>query len=80
MYQRMTKKEVTKIRTKELRKKIGVTQAQLAHYLGVSTATIKSWEGGVSKPTEKNRQKIEHLEQHEGKCVIRRGVLIILGT
>jgi DNA-binding transcriptional regulator YiaG len=35
---------------KELRHKLGLTQNKLANLLGVSLATVKSWEGGARTP------------------------------
>ena len=44
-------------RIKEARNKLGLTQAQLARQVGVSSQTVWSWEAGRVKP------KHEHLEE-----------------
>ncbi len=44
-------------RIKEARNKLGLTQAQLAKQVGVSSQTVWSWEAGRVKPTH------EHLEE-----------------
>lgn len=34
---------------REHRKKVGLTQEQVANYLGVSTPAVNKWENGVSQ-------------------------------
>lgn len=34
---------------REHRKKVGLTQEQVANYLGVSTPAVNKWESGVSQ-------------------------------
>ena len=36
---------------KELREKLGMTQEQLAHKVGVSFKTVNRWERGKAKPS-----------------------------
>ena len=36
---------------KEVRQKLGITQEELAHELGVSFATVNRWENGKTKPS-----------------------------
>lgn len=43
---------------KELRKKSGLTQMQLAAKLGVSMMTVRIWESGAGKPNEENFKKL----------------------
>ena len=51
-------------RIKEARNKLGLTQAQLAHQVGVSSQTVWSWEAGRVKPT------YEHLEELAFRCEV----------
>ena len=37
-------------RIKELRKNLGVTQAELARQLGISRAAVNAWEMGIAMP------------------------------
>ncbi|NCB47916.1 XRE family transcriptional regulator [bacterium] len=46
---------------KELRKKAGLTQMQLAAKLGVSLMSIRIWESGAGKPNEENYEKLKEL-------------------
>lgn len=46
---------------KELRKKAGLTQMQLAAKLGVSLMSIRIWESGAGKPNEENFKKLVKL-------------------
>lgn len=41
-----------------MRKKLGVTQAQMAHLLGVSSLSIYKWEKGDVEPREAQKSKI----------------------
>ncbi len=51
-------------RIKEARNKLGLTQAQLARQVGVSSQTVWSWEAGRVKPTH------EHLEELAFHCEV----------
>ena len=51
-------------RIKEARTKLGLTQAQLAKQVGVSSQTVWSWEAGRVKPTH------EHLEELAFRCEV----------
>src|SRR5690349_9943870 len=46
-----------------LRSSIGLTQAGLAAYLGISRRAVAEWEGGLSYP------KAEHLQHFIALCV-----------
>ena len=46
---------------KELRKKAGLTQMQLAAKLGVSLMSIRIWESGAGKPNAENFKKLVKL-------------------
>jgi len=49
-----------------LRTAIGMTQVELAEFLGVSRRAVQGWEGGISYP------KDEHLKQFIELCARRR--------
>ena len=51
-------------RIREARTKLGLTQAQLAGQVGVSSQTVWSWEAGRAKPTH------EHLEEIAFRCEV----------
>ena len=51
-------------RIKEARNKLGLTQAQLARQVGVSSQTVWAWEAGRVKPTH------EHLEELAFRCQV----------
>ena len=53
---------------KELRKKQGLTQAQLADILDVSVNTVQNWERGRNLPSGENLNK--YLKINSNKCVI----------
>jgi len=46
---------------KGIRKKLGLTQEQLAHKLGVSWATVARWERGKGAPSPLAQKAIENL-------------------
>ena len=46
---------------KELRKRMLVSQSELAEILGVSFATVKRWEQGLHQPTYKAKRKLRNL-------------------
>ncbi len=46
---------------KRLRKRLALTQSDLAKLLGVSTASVTSWEAGKSEPGRENRRSIAQL-------------------
>jgi putative transcriptional regulator len=48
---------------RELRHKLGLTQAKMAVALGVSLATVKSWEGGGRTPDPLATRVIRFLEK-----------------
>ena len=57
-------------RIKEARNKLGLTQAQLARQVGVSSQTVWSWEAGRVKP------KHEHLEELAFRCEVSTGWIL----
>src|SRR5215475_5165399 len=50
------------VRVRSVRRRIKLTQTQLAKRIGVSFATINRWENGQSKPTRLAWQQILNLE------------------
>lgn len=50
----------------ELRKKLLLSQAELAEKLGVSYATVNRWENGHHEPTFKQRRLIVSLCRENG--------------
>lgn len=48
-------------RLKNLRKKVGLTQVDVAGKLGISQQAYASWERGVKKPTQENLVKISQV-------------------
>jgi superfamily II DNA or RNA helicase/DNA-binding XRE family transcriptional regulator len=51
-------------RIKRLRGGVGLTQAQLAEFLGVSFASVNRWENGQSRPSSLAWQRILAAEEH----------------
>src|SRR5579871_6433667 len=50
-------------RLRDVRKKLNITQEQLAQRLGVSFATVNRWEGGANLPQRAAAEAIEALER-----------------
>lgn len=48
---------------KVLRRRLGLTQEQFAHRLGVTFASVNRWENGQVKPSPMARQKLEAFDQ-----------------
>ena len=46
---------------KEQRKKLNLTQTELAVKCGVSLTTIQLWERGVTQPKEENEKKLREV-------------------
>jgi len=49
------------INVKELRRKLGLSQEQLARQLDVATFTIRRWEKGQGKIHPGNQRRLEQL-------------------
>ena len=60
---------------KKLRKRLGITQGELATLVGVSTSAVGSWEYGKAKPQGHNREALVALRK-----LGRREVAGILAT
>lgn len=48
---------------KKLRKRLGISQAQLATLVGVSAVAIQFWESGRTRPNEENRTAVVALRK-----------------
>jgi len=57
---------------KALRQKIGLTQAELAQLLGVSTAAVTSWESGRTSPARDKRRGLAEIRQLSRSEVLAR--------
>ena len=53
-------------KVRELRKKAGLTQEDLARQLEVSLSTVQRWEGKGAKPTRLARRELKRLLQKAG--------------
>ena len=64
----VSEKEVSRTRMsagliKKLRKRLGLTQQQLATLVSVSAAAVQSWEQGIARPTGDNRSALAALRK-----------------
>lgn len=57
----MPKKQAVTSLLREIRASLGLTQDQLAQRIGVSSATVNRWEGGLTKPQRAAWEAIEAL-------------------
>jgi DNA-binding transcriptional regulator YiaG len=48
---------------KLLRQRLGLTQEQFAHHLGVTFASVNRWENGQVTPSPLARQRLEALDR-----------------
>ncbi len=48
---------------KTLRQRLGLTQEQFAHRLGVTFASVNRWENGQVKPSPLARRRLETIDQ-----------------
>ena len=55
------------IDVKEIRKKLGITQQELAYQLGVGVITVSRWERGSAKPSRLARKELARLVAKGGK-------------
>jgi len=55
-----------KEKVKELRKKMGWTQEDMARQIDVSLSTVQRWEGKGAKPTRLARKELRRLFQKAG--------------
>ena len=63
----MTTNQTVAQRLQLLRKRLNLSQEQLATKLGVSFATINRWEGGKSKPQATKLAEIDALWAEQGE-------------
>ena len=47
---------------KALRKRLGLTQTQMADKIGVTKTSVLNWENGIAKPSKLARRELERLE------------------
>jgi DNA-binding transcriptional regulator YiaG len=52
-------------RVRALRKRLGLSQAEMARWLGVRQATVSEWETGRYEPRSTRLRMLELLEQGE---------------
>ncbi len=52
--------------TKELRKKLNMSQASFAKAIGVSTNTIEKWEMGINPPSSSAKRLLYLLDLNDG--------------
>ena len=57
---------MTGIEIKELRKKLKMTQQQLANKLGVHRVTVAEWEAGRKRPSNLAKRQLNRLEVTNG--------------
>ena len=53
--------------TKQLRKKLGLTQQEFADKIGVAFVTVNRWENGKHKPTQLALQELQRLAKKVSK-------------
>ncbi len=53
-------------KVKELRKKMGWAQEDMAREIGVSLSTVQRWEGKGAKPTRLARRELQRLFRKAG--------------
>lgn len=58
---------------KALRQRLGLTQEQFAHRLGVTFASVNRWENGQVKPSPMARQKLDALDRQTVPTRLARG-------
>ena len=51
---------------KELRKKLNMTQQELANAVGVDRVTVARWEAGDKRPSNLARRQLARLANHKG--------------
>jgi len=56
----------TGLEIRELRKKLKITQQQLADKLGVHRVTVAEWEAGRKRPSNLARRQLNRLETTNG--------------
>ena len=55
-----------KVNIKDIRSKLGWTQAELAYEIGVSLSTIQRWEQSTSRPSRLAARELERVMQRAG--------------
>lgn len=54
---------------REFRRKMTMTQEELAHQLGVTVSTVNRWENGHTKPSKLAMQSLERIEMDQRRSV-----------
>ena len=54
------------LRMQSIRRQLGMTQLEMAYFLGVTTETIRKWEHGYVKPSRLAELGIRHLCAEHG--------------
>ena len=54
---------------REFRRKMTMTQEELAHQLGVTVSTVNRWENGHTKPSKLAMQSLERIEMEQRRAV-----------
>jgi putative transcriptional regulator len=54
---------------REFRRKMTMTQEELAHQLGVTVSTVNRWENGHTKPSKLAMQSLERIEMEQRHAV-----------
>ena len=52
---------------KEMRRRLGMTQEELAHKLGVSFTSVNRWENGQTQPSKLARKQLVQLATDSAK-------------
>lgn len=58
----------------EIRKNAGMTQAEMAKFMGVTIRTISRWETGKAKPTHAMKKILDGMEPKEAGEPARPGI------
>lgn len=53
------------VKTKSIRKSLGLSQAQLAEALGVSFATVNRWENNRTQPSKLAQKQLERFVKEQ---------------
>jgi len=72
-FQKLFGKKVKKSKNNEIkniRLGLGLTQIKFAEKIGVSRATVASWEMGRRNPAERQKVKIDKLTNEVNKCKV----------
>ena len=54
---------------REFRRKMPMTQEELAHLLGVTVSTVNRWENGHTKPSKLAMQSLDRIEREQRRSI-----------